>query len=61
MGSTYVNFMPEGDNNLVASAYGENYDRLSKLKQEIDPDNLFRSNQNITPLLAGNAAAKTDV
>jgi len=50
MGSTYVNFIPEGDEILAASVYGPNYDRLRSIKMQLDPDNLFRTNQNITPL-----------
>ena len=47
MCSVYVNFMPEGDEHRVAEAYGPNYDRLTRIKQQVDPTNLFRSNQNI--------------
>ncbi len=47
MGSVYVNFMPEGDEHRVAEAYGPNYDRLTRIKQKVDPTNLFRGNQNI--------------
>jgi hypothetical protein len=47
MGSVYVNFIPEGDEHRVAEAYGPNFDRLSRIKQKVDPMNLFRGNQNI--------------
>jgi FAD/FMN-containing dehydrogenase len=29
--------------------YGENYERLVKLKRKFDPTNFFRVNQNIDP------------
>lgn len=47
-GGTYVNFTtePEGEQSM---AYRENLDRLVALKNEWDPDNLFRMNQNIEP------------
>jgi FAD/FMN-containing dehydrogenase len=48
----YVNYLSdtryEGENR-VRAAYGPNYDRLVALKRTYDPDNLFRSNQNISP------------
>jgi FAD/FMN-containing dehydrogenase len=49
MGSVYVNFIPEGDDNNIAEAYGANFDRLKRIKQQVDPNNLFRINQNIAP------------
>jgi FAD/FMN-containing dehydrogenase len=49
-GGVYVNFMPEDDAERVpGGAYGTNYKRLTKLKAKLDPTNLFRMNQNITP------------
>jgi FAD/FMN-containing dehydrogenase len=47
-GAAYLNFTPEADR--VRDAYGEQkYERLVALKDEYDPDNLFRMNQNIEP------------
>lgn len=48
-GGVYVNFMPEDETDRVGSAYGANYERLAELKRRFDPDNLFRTNQNIRP------------
>ena len=50
-GGMYLNFpgfLEEGDQ-LLRNAYGENYERLVALKNEYDPSNLFRLNQNIKP------------
>jgi FAD/FMN-containing dehydrogenase len=33
----------------VRASYGANYERLSQLKKKYDPENFFRSNQNIAP------------
>lgn len=49
MGTIYVNFIPEGDENSIGEAYGSNYARLKSIKQQVDPGNLFRVNQNIAP------------
>jgi FAD/FMN-containing dehydrogenase len=49
MGSIYVNFIPEGDDNSIGEAYGSNFARLKSIKQQFDPANLFRINQNIVP------------
>jgi hypothetical protein len=54
-GGTYLNFpgfLEEGDK-LIRDAYGENYERLVALKNEYDPTNLFRLNQNIKPNRVG--------
>ena len=47
----YVNYLGVGENqDRVRAAYGSaKYDRLSALKRQYDPTNLFRFNQNITP------------
>jgi FAD/FMN-containing dehydrogenase len=50
-GGVYLNFpgfLEEGQG-LMRDAYGENYERLVALKDEYDPTNLFRLNQNIEP------------
>jgi FAD/FMN-containing dehydrogenase len=47
-GAAYLNFTAEVDR--VRDAYGEQkYERLVELKDEYDPENLFRLNQNIKP------------
>lgn len=48
-GGVYVNYMDADEGDRVRSAYGVRYDRLVDLKEEWDPDNLFRTNQNILP------------
>lgn len=50
-GSVYVNFLhnDEGEDRIRA-AYGASYKRLAEIKACYDPDNVFRSNQNIEPL-----------
>lgn len=49
-GGVYVNFMPEDEAQRVkAGAYGPNYERLVKVKQKYDPENVFCLNQNIRP------------
>jgi FAD/FMN-containing dehydrogenase len=47
----YVNYLGVGDDtDRVRAAYGpEKYARLAALKREVDPENLFRRNQNIPP------------
>lgn len=49
-GGVYVNFMhnDEGEARVEAS-YGKRFDRLAGIKARYDPENLFRSNQNIPP------------
>lgn len=48
LGTSYVNF--DANDERARAAYGaEIYDRLSRLKREYDPTNLFRRNQNVKP------------
>jgi len=44
-----VNFMPDDETKRTEGAYGDNLDRLRKIKSAYDPTNLFRHNQNIEP------------
>jgi FAD/FMN-containing dehydrogenase len=47
-GRAYVNFL--GDSDDARTSYGEEtYGRLVTLKNEYDPTNVFRLNQNIDP------------
>ncbi len=47
-GGTYVNLISEREGE-ESMAYRENYDRLVALKNEYDPNNVFRMNQNVEP------------
>ncbi len=48
-GGAYINFMTEDEADRVSSAYGDNYERLSRIKATYDPGNLFRLNHNVKP------------
>jgi hypothetical protein len=50
--ATYMNFTGEADADVVQAAYPpDTYRRLVELKNEYDPTNLFRLNQNVAPSL----------
>jgi len=52
-GGTYMNFLTEEESgDRIESAFGANFDRLSKIKTKWDPDNFFRANKNIVPVPA---------
>jgi hypothetical protein len=49
-GGAYVNFMMEGEGeDRIRATYGDNYERLARIKAKYDPDNFFNVNQNIRP------------
>jgi FAD/FMN-containing dehydrogenase len=48
-GAVYVNNLSDEGEERAKAAYGANYDRLVALKNEYDPTNFFRMNQNIKP------------
>lgn len=50
LGGGYVNFLTDRGTDAVRAAYGEaRFNRLVTLKDRLDPDNVFRHNQNIRP------------
>jgi FAD/FMN-containing dehydrogenase len=48
-GGAYVNMMMDEGEDRVRASYRDNYDRLTRVKDTYDPENLFRVNQNIVP------------
>jgi len=48
-GGAYVNFMMDEGQERVRASFRDNYNRLAAIKQQYDPANLFRVNQNIRP------------
>jgi FAD/FMN-containing dehydrogenase len=48
-GGAYVNMMMDEGQERVRASYGDNYDRLARIKATYDPENRFRVNQNIQP------------
>ena len=48
-GGAYVNMMMDEGQDRVKASYRDNYERLAAVKDEYDPTNLFRVNQNIRP------------
>ena len=48
-GGVYVNLIADDEGHRVPNAYGPNYERLTQLKNEWDPENLFRANYNVPP------------
>lgn len=47
-GGNYVNFqVADDDTDRTASAYGGNFERLQRVKADVDPANFFRTNRNI--------------
>jgi hypothetical protein len=48
-GGGYINMMMDEGEDNVKAAYRGNYTRLAATKKGVDPENLFRVNQNIKP------------
>ena len=48
-GGAYVNMMMDEGPDRVRASYRGNYDRLTYVKAQYDPDNVFSSTQNIPP------------
>ena len=49
LGSGYVNFQMQETGERVRAMYGDNYERLARIKSKYDPQNVFSVNQNIAP------------
>jgi FAD/FMN-containing dehydrogenase len=54
-GGIYLNFIGDEGHERIRAAYGENYERLARIKARYDPDNFFRLNHNIVPSVAAMA------
>lgn len=51
-GRTYINFQTaDEEDERIQATYGVNYERLVEIKKKYDPENLFRMNRNIRPVL----------
>ena len=48
-GGMYLNYGSLESEEQVRAVYGENYDRLVRIKDKYDPHNVFQLNQNIKP------------
>lgn len=48
-GGAYLNFIMDEGQDRIKASYKMNYERLSRIKNQYDPDNFFRVNQNILP------------
>ncbi|MGZ5368509.1 FAD-binding oxidoreductase [Aeromicrobium sp.] len=50
-GGVYLNFIGQEGPDRIRAAFGdENYSRLTKIKRDFDPENVFQGNQNIPPM-----------
>jgi len=49
--AAYVNYLDIDEQDRIRAVYGEKYDRLVALKNQYDPTNFFRLNQNIKPMV----------
>jgi FAD/FMN-containing dehydrogenase len=59
-GRVYVNFIgDEGEERVIASFGRERYARLQALKDRFDPENRFRTSQNIRPSTSPRSPART--
>ena len=58
-GGNYLNFQTvDEDEDRVRATYGANFERLVRVKEEYDPDNVFRSNRNVRPRARADTAGQ---
>jgi hypothetical protein len=51
-GGTYINFLTEDEGfDRIEAALGKQIQRLAAIKAKWDPQNVFRTNRNIEPVL----------
>jgi hypothetical protein len=50
-GGAYINFIMDEGETGIKTSYGDNYEKLVRVKTKYDPNNLFRVNQNIKPAI----------
>ena len=51
-GRSYINFQTaDEDEHRIRATYGANFERLTEIKKVYDPDNMFRVNRNIPPVI----------
>lgn len=49
-GGVYLNFEPETSEAHVRAGFGDDkYARIAALKEQWDPENIFRGNHNVAP------------
>ncbi len=49
-GGTYINFLTQDEGpERIEAALGKSLSRLAEVKARWDPENVFRTNRNITP------------
>jgi hypothetical protein len=58
-GGVYVNALGDEPAERVRSAYGSNWQRLTEIKRQYDPDNVFHNNANIPPANAEPMQSRT--
>lgn len=49
--AVYLNFIGDEGERRVRAGFGPNHERLARIKAEWDPENVFRRNRNIRPLV----------
>jgi FAD/FMN-containing dehydrogenase len=53
-GATYINFQTADESGQqIRATYGANFERVAAVKQQYDPQNVFRMNRNIAAAAAG--------